>query len=111
MRVNKITRIIVDDIRNFVNHIRNLLLTCLPNSLTVIAITLVTARETDDFGLDVKAVPIDNCNVGPITVSAVADNKVESQGIEVFLLSIPEDAAYITNNPSIATVYIKGKIS
>ena len=74
-----------------------------------IAITLLTARETDDFGLDVKAVAVDNCNMEPITVSAVADNKVEGQGIEVFVLSIQDDAAYINGKPSIATVYIKGK--
>ncbi len=53
-------------------------------------------------------VAVDNCGVGPITVSAVADNKVEDQGTEVFLLSIAEDAAYIVGNPPIATVYVKG---
>ena len=72
-------------------------------------IALLTARETDDFDLDVDMVAVDNCGVGPITVSAVADNKVEDQGIEVFLLSIAEDAAYIVGKPSIAIVYIKGR--
>ena len=97
----------MNDIRNSIKHIRKL--TYFSHSLTGIAITLVTATETDDCEVDMKAVAIDNCNVGPITVSAVADNKVEGQGIEVFLLSIREDAAYIIDKPSIATVYIKGK--
>ena len=77
-----------------------------------IDISLLTARETDDFDLDVNMVAVANCDVGPITVSAAVDNKVEDQGVEVFLLSIVEDAAYmyIVGKPSIATVYIKGTL-
>ena len=80
------------------------------HSFPGIAITLLTAWETDDFGLDVKAVAIDNCDMEPITVSTVADKKVEGQGLELFLLSIPNDVAYINGKPSIATVYVKGKL-
>ncbi len=72
---------------------------------------ILTAKENEiDFRPDVQTVAVDNCDVAPITVFTVEDFKVEGQGIEVFLLSIAEDAAYIIGRPSIATVYIKGMI-
>ncbi|XP_072037114.1 uncharacterized protein [Amphiura filiformis] len=70
-------------------------------------ITPLTARETDDFSLDVQTVAVANCDMEPIVVSGIADLKVEAQGIEAFLLSIPDNAAYIVGKPSIATIYIK----
>ncbi|XP_072021452.1 uncharacterized protein [Amphiura filiformis] len=70
-------------------------------------ITPLTARETDDFSLDVQTVGVANCDMEPIVVSGIEDLKVEAQGIEALLLSIPDNAAYIVGKPSIATIYIK----
>ena len=71
-------------------------------------VVLLTARETDDFTLSVQMVSVTNFNVAPIVVSAIADNKVEDEGTEIFLLSIPDNAAYIVGQPSVATIYIEG---
>ncbi len=69
----------------------------------------LTARETDDFTLDVQMVTVANFDMEPIVVSAILDNKVEDQGTEAFLLSIPDNPGiYIVGQPSVANVYIKG---
>ena len=78
------------------------------NLFTDVDVNLLTARRPDDFDLDTQTVSVVDCGLGPVVVSAVAENKVEGQGIEVFLLSIIPDAAYMIGKPSIATVYIKG---
>ena len=73
--------------------------------------TILTAKENEiDFRPDVQTVAVDNCGVATITVFTVEDFKIEGQGIEAFLLSIQEDAAYTIGKPSIATVYIKGTV-
>ena len=69
----------------------------------------LTARETDDFTLDVQMVAVPNFDMEPIAVTATPDNKVEDQGTEVFMLSIPDNPGiYIVGQPSVASVYIKG---
>ncbi len=71
-------------------------------------ITPVTARQTDDFTLDMTTVAVANYNIASITVTGVLDTVIE--GVEALFLCItPNAVVYNIDQPSCTTIYIQGK--
>ncbi len=78
-----------------------------------VTITELTARITDDFTLSMTPVPVATYNTADITVTGVPDTVIEGlvivgQGVEAFISCITPNAAYNIEEPSCATVFIKG---
>ncbi len=71
-------------------------------------ITSVTARQTDDFTLDMTTVAVANYNTASIMVTGVLDTVIE--GVETLFLCItPNAGVYNIDQPSCTTIYIQGK--